>query len=134
VILGRARVPVLVVTVASTWIVVGGLATGSHASAHAVLETASPADGELLEDSPSEVVATFTEPPDPELSTMRVLDPGGAEVGSGPAEVDPSRRRMTVPVDDLTDGVYTVAWRAVSQVDGHVTAGSYSFGPRRSGT
>ena len=28
----------------------------------------------------------------------------------------------------LTRGVYTVVWRAVSRIDGHPTAGAFSFG------
>jgi copper transport protein len=124
----RARALVLVALLAAAWTVVGGLVTGTRAGAHAQIRSAVPGDGELVSESPTEVVITFTEPPDPELSTLRVLDSTGGSAETGLQEVDPDRRRMSVLVEDLPDGVYTVTWRAVSQVDGHLTAGSYSFG------
>ena len=34
---------------------------------------------------------------------------------------------MRVPLGPLPDGVYTVAWRTVSAIDGHVAAGSFAF-------
>ncbi|HEY7874066.1 MAG TPA: copper resistance protein CopC, partial [Actinomycetota bacterium] len=110
------------------WVAAGGLATGTRADAHAQLRSSVPADGELVQESPNEVVITFTEPPDPDLSTIRVLDSTGAPATSGPQQVDPDHRQMRAPVQDLADGVYTVSWRAVSQTDGHLTAGSYTFG------
>jgi copper transport protein len=124
----RVRALVLVAFMASAWLIVGGFATGPRADAHAVIEEAVPAQGELLQDAPADVVITFTEPPDPDLSTLRVLDATGRGVTDGPTEIDPRQRQMRAPLGDLTQGVYTVAWRAVSQTDGHVTAGSYSFG------
>ena len=35
---------------------------------------------------------------------------------------------MLVPVADLADGTYVVAWRTLSVVDGHVIRGSFAFG------
>jgi copper transport protein len=34
---------------------------------------------------------------------------------------------LQAPVGELADGTYTVGWRAVSSVDGHVTRGSFAF-------
>ena len=38
---------------------------------------------------------------------------------------DPTR--MTVSLGSLPDGVYTVAWKAISATDGHLTSGSFPF-------
>jgi copper transport protein len=124
----RARALCAVALLTIAWLVVGDVTARQSAGAHAVIDEASPSDGELLDKSPAEVAITFTEPPDPELSTLRVLDSTGGSVTTGATEVDPKARAMSVAVEDLADGVYTVAWRAVSQTDGHVTSGSYSFG------
>ncbi len=35
---------------------------------------------------------------------------------------------VRAPIGGLADGVYTVSWRTVSAVDGHVSAGSFGFG------
>ena len=36
--------------------------------------------------------------------------------------------KLTVPLQKLPSGVYTVAWRTVSAVDGHLASGSFAFG------
>ena len=73
---------------------------------------------------------TFTEPPDPKLSLVHVLDVNGTTVEAGPVEAVPGhddQLRIPLPAD-LPDGVYTVSWRVVSEADGHATAGAFSFG------
>lgn len=105
------------------------LALSGRAYAHALVKSSAPSDGQLLDSSPSEVVVTFTEPPDPTLSLLHVLDSSGKEVESGKsALVATDRFSLRVPVTRLADGVYTVSWRAISLADGHVTAGSFTFG------
>ncbi len=100
------------------------------AFAHALLERSTPAPNETLETTPASLTLTFTEPPDPALSSVRLLGASGADVGIGPMHV--AGRTITVPVTSrLTDGTYTVTWRAVSRTDGHVTAGSFAFGVGR---
>jgi copper transport protein len=99
------------------------------ATAHSFLRTSTPEDGEVLQTAPSEVVLEFTEPPELELHTqIRVLDPHGQEVDSGALEQGDRPEILSVEIPELHDGVYTVTWRALSRVDGHVTAGSFAFG------
>ncbi len=105
------------------------LLTGAPAGAHALLRRSDPAAGALLAAAPPRVVLTFTEPPDPNLSTIHVLDEGGKDVEEGVARpVAGSRLELQVGLPALPDGVYTVIWRTVSETDGHVTAGSFAFG------
>lgn len=104
------------------------LAFAPAASAHAGLESSDPADGAVVPDSPTQIVLTFTEPPDPDLSIVRLLDAGGAPVTTGDATVT-AGKTLTVPIPEpLADGVYTVIYRVVSSADGHVTAGAFAFG------
>jgi len=101
----------------------------SAAGAHALIRSSDPADGALLQRAPRQVLITFTEEPDPSLSVIHVLDQGGRPVESGKAERVPGRPlELRVPLKQVPNGVYTVSWRVVSRVDGHVTAGAYSFG------
>ena len=72
---------------------------------------------------------TFGERPDPKLSTIKVLDTSGKVVSTGPSTaVSGDPLKLTVPLQLLPSGVYTVAWRTVSAVDGHLATGSFAFG------
>jgi copper transport protein len=104
-------------------------AWAAPAAAHAELRSSDPADGAVLRTAPSQVRLTFTEPPDPTLSFVHVLDAlgKGVEVGS-PRPVPGDRFSIRTSLGSLPKGVYTVTWRTVSEADGHVTAGSFSFG------
>ncbi|HJT38264.1 MAG TPA: copper resistance protein CopC [Actinomycetota bacterium] len=105
-----------------------GLASPS-ASAHALLRSSDPADGAQLAKSPSVVVMAFTEDPDPSLSVVHVIDQSGNNVEKGKARAVPGHPdELSVDVGNLPNGVYTVSWRTVSRVDGHVTAGAFAFG------
>jgi copper transport protein len=103
--------------------------SASPASAHSVVKSSDPTNGEVLQRSPSRVVIDFTERPDVGLTVVHVLDSGGsAEERGKPQAVPGQAKAVQVAVPSLGRGVYTVTWRTVSRDDGHVTAGSFSFG------
>jgi copper transport protein len=107
----------------------GALALPQVVAAHALLQSSDPAAGSTLAASPSAVTITFGEQPDARLSSIKVLDSSGRNVASGPSRAVPGAPlQLTVPLPSLPDGVYTVSWRTVSAVDGHVAAGSFAFG------
>ena len=96
--------------------------------AHALLVSANPAPNTAVANSPASLTLTFTESPDPKLSIVHVLDSSGAERSAGGVTAIPGKPdELMVPLAPLPDGVYTVSWRTVSSVDGHVAAGSYAF-------
>ncbi|MDP8956525.1 MAG: copper resistance protein CopC [Actinomycetota bacterium] len=107
-----------------------GLAGGSPvAHAHALVQSSSPANGDVLETSPQAVLVTFTEPPDRGLSQIQVFDAAGVPVTNDPVEAVPGQpRALRAPVPELPEGTYTVSWRVLSTVDGHITTGSFAFG------
>jgi copper transport protein len=99
------------------------------ALAHANLQSSDPAANAVLDQSPTEVTLTFTEPPEISLTSVRVLDTSGGDREQGSLQADPSDRfTIRQLVETLPKGVYTVAWRAVSRADGHATAGAFAFG------
>jgi copper transport protein len=109
--------------------VCGVAAWAGPAAAHAALRSSDPADGAILRTAPSQVALTFTEPPDPSLTVLHVLDSLGERVEAGPPQAVPGDRfAIRTPLGSLAKGVYTVTWRTVSETDGHVTAGGFSFG------
>jgi copper transport protein len=113
-----------VVGVAAGWLL---CVAAAPASAHALLESSRPAANATLTSAPTDLSLTFTEPPDPSLSSVRLIASNGTDVALGRPRT--SGRTIDVAVTGtLGDGTYTVDWRVVSRTDGHVTAGSFAFG------
>lgn len=109
--------------------VLGVLAWAPRAHAHGVLSASQPQGRAVLATPPPAVILTFTEAPELAFSSVQVLDRGGGSFGVGQTEVmagDPQTLRLALRA--LEKGVYTVNWRIVSRVDGHLTAGSFAFG------
>jgi copper transport protein len=117
-------------TLAATAVLIALLAgLPSTATGHALLLSSKPVAGSTLGSAPTTIELTFGEAPDPKLSGAKVLDASGGNHATGPVAAVPGKPlELDVPVGALGDGVYTVAWRTVSSVDGHVAAGSFAFG------
>jgi len=62
--------------------------TATGAGAHALVRTSDPSDGSIVQKAPLAVVITFTEPPDPSLSFMHVLNSSGTDVERGKSGPD----------------------------------------------
>ena len=98
------------------------------ASAHANLAESDPAANSVLDSPPERVVIRFTEPLEPALSEIRVLDSQGQQVDLGDSALDPNDPTvMAVSLGTLDSGAYTVAWTNVSTVDGHRVRGAFQF-------
>ena len=102
--------------------------TAQEVSAHANLVSSEPAANSELDEAPERIIIRFTEPIEPSLSHIQVLDASGQRVDLDNSEVDDLNPLvMTVGVGEIPDGTYTVAWRNVSTVDGHRVRGSFVF-------
>ena len=101
--------------------------------AHAVFDRALPAPGGSVGTPPAEAVLVFSEPIDARFSAVVVRDARGAQV-SGPVHAGDDGKTLIVPLQPLPTGVFTVRWRVLSAVDGHVTSGVYAFGVGESPT
>ncbi len=96
--------------------------------AHANYAESDPAANSVVEQSPERVTVRFTEPLEPALSEIQVFDSRGDRVDRQDSAVDSSDPTvMSVSVDELADGTYTVAWKNVSTVDGHRVRGAFVF-------
>jgi copper transport protein len=96
------------------------------ASAHAVLESSSPADGSRLEQSPSEVTLHFDEAVAPIAHDTRVLDESQKTVSTNVS----SNESSTVTIGlrpSLPVGTYIVQFRVLS-ADSHPVSGTITFG------
>ncbi|TME31262.1 MAG: hypothetical protein E6I62_07545 [Chloroflexi bacterium] len=123
---GSARVRLLAAAGAGLAVAIG---LASPVMAHALLASSQPAAGSNLSTAPTDIVLTFTEAPDPKLSSIQVLGSTGTSVTAGPTTaVAGSPTKLQVGLRPLKPGVYTVTWTTVSSVDGHLARGSFAFG------
>lgn len=112
----------------------GVLATLEEAYAHSLPVTESPAPDSIIkkgETLPSKIIIDFSERPDPNVSTITVLNTKNERVSNGDFVIigDNSREAMaTLDSKKLADGVYSVSWMTQSLDDGHIARGSYVFG------
>lgn len=99
------------------------------AAAHALPQSAIPAEGSEVQTAPTVVEITFGEVPDPTLSSITVVNSSDVNVDAGPTTVVPGHPvELEVPLRSIGDGVYTVTWKTVSETDGHLATGAYAFG------
>jgi len=122
----RFAVPVLLAACLAA-VVVG--ADARAAWAHAGLRSSDPPAGAVLDVPPTAVRLTFLEVPEPSLAMIRVTGADGTSYAAGsPTAMPGDDLTLTMPVQLDEKRAYTVTWRVVSAVDGHPSAGSFSFG------
>jgi copper transport protein len=97
------------------------------ASAHANLDRADPPPGTQLDQPPRQLQLSFSEPVDGSFSRVQLLNVQRDAVDRGDSHVAPNDTNSLVVsvTDQLPNGVYTVAWRTLSAVDGHTVNGAY---------
>jgi len=99
------------------------------AGAHALPQSAIPPEGAEVQTAPKVVEITFGEIPDPRLSTITVINSSGVNVDAGSTVVVPGHPlELEVALKSIGNGVCTVTWKTVSEVDGHLATGAYAFG------
>jgi methionine-rich copper-binding protein CopC len=87
--------PLLVLAVVGLWLGV----TAPTAAAHALLRGSDPPAGASLARPPRMVLLSFTEAPDPGLSSIQVLDTSGRVVEAARAAAVPGRPAALQPCD-----------------------------------
>ena len=126
--LTRVRMGLVVLAVVAASLVGGHATPPGEAYAHANLARSAPAPNSTLDSPPNQVVVWFTEPVEPKFSEIQVLDIAGARVDRDDSIVDRNDpTAVSVTLEPLPDGTYTVAWTNVSTVDGHRVRGSFVF-------
>lgn len=106
---------------------VAALAFAQWACAHAHPKDESPRAGATVAADQKQVSIEFDDALEGAFSSLQVTDSAGQAVTSGKSSVDASdKKHMSVALEALKPGVYTVQWVAVA-VDGHRTQGRYAF-------
>lgn len=98
------------------------------ALAHAAYQSSDPPANGQATYGLERVTINFTEQIERSYTDADVYDLNGESVKAGPILFDEAHNnQIHVPVEPLKDGLYTVAWRALS-VDSHTTEGTFLFG------
>ena len=98
------------------------------ASAHAQYVTSTPAPSAVLPSAPTQVSVTLSEAVEGGTGTIRVTNDTGASLNVTPVMYSSDGKTISTSLDPGGPGIYTATWTAVSAVDGHFTAGSFSYG------
>jgi copper transport protein len=97
----------------------------SPAAAHAFLVRTQPIQGSVVQDAPSQVVVTFSEPVQPVSDKIKVLGPDGKQYQTGRSTV--TGAALTIPVRSGTPrGTYVVEYRVIS-ADGHPVGAGFTY-------
>ena len=124
----RVRMGLVVLAVVAASLIGVAWPPLGEAYAHANLARSAPVPNSTLDGPPNQVVVWFTESVEPDFSEIQVLDVAGARVDRDDSIVDRNDpTAVSVTLEPLPDGTYTVAWKNVSTVDGHTTRGSFVF-------
>jgi methionine-rich copper-binding protein CopC len=107
----------------------------NNAYGHANPVSYSPAANSIIQQVneqslPSKVTILFSERPEPKVSYIHVTNSKNVRVDNNDYTIsEPNNREATITLDtsNLSAGVYTVSWLALSRDDGHISKGSYVF-------
>ena len=100
--------------------------SATAASAHAVVVSSQPADGERLPTAPASVTLQFNEPVKADLGGLQVVDSQGKRVDTGTNRVTGDSLTTSLE-NDLPDGTYVASYR-VTSADSHPVKGAIVFG------
>jgi len=100
------------------------------ATAHANYVSSDPLPDAILpyNSTPTSVSVTLSEAIETNLGSIEVTNETGARFDVPPVSLSADGRTMSVRLNATGPGIFTVAWRATSAVDGHFTAGSFAYG------
>lgn len=108
-------------------LVTGAVLTGAPpASAHAALTGSVPERGSVVDTAPEQVSITFSEKVALADNSLRVLDPKGERVDTGPTSEQGEAGYSVALKPELPDGTFTVTYQVVS-ADSHPVAGAFTF-------
>ncbi|MEI8238514.1 MAG: copper resistance protein CopC [Actinomycetota bacterium] len=96
------------------------------ASAHAVLESSTPAANSVIEVSPPTLELRYDEAVNASLASVKLFDGKGKPVVLDTPRAGATSATVVMTLPKLSNGLYAVVWR-VTSVDGHVVDGAFSF-------
>ena len=104
------------------------MAAAGNVFAHAELKSSMPEKDARLKTAPTEVSIMFDEEVNPKLSRIVVQDAKGRPVDKADSHlVGGDAKQLSVDLNQLEAGTYTVIWTSVAADDGHKLSSKFSF-------
>lgn len=100
----------------------------SPAYAHPVIVESNPQSSSTVPAGTTQVVIRYSEAVELDFSEIRVLDSNGNQIDNKDTRYLQEESVLAVTTPPLTDGVYTVASKVLSKVDGHLVPETLVFG------
>ncbi|TLZ43733.1 MAG: hypothetical protein E6K19_06655 [Methanobacteriota archaeon] len=108
-------------------VLVASLALSGPVAAHAQYVSSDPVANSILATAPGQVSVTLSETIQPGTGGIAVTNTSGTRFDQPNVTYSADRRTMSVSLAANGPGVYSVTWSAVSALDGHATAGGFSY-------
>ncbi len=99
-----------------------------YASAHPFTEETSPSSAVNAPVGLTEITVIFSESIELDFSSLKVFDSKGDQIDNKDSQYYLGEESLIVTTPPLEDGVYTVASKVLSKVDGHLVPDAFIFG------
>ena len=103
-------------------------ASFSSAYAHPVIVESNPQSSSTVPAGTTQIVIRYSEAVELDFSEIRVLDSNGNQIDNKDTRYLQEESVLVVTTPPLTEGVYTVASKVLSKVDGHLVPETLVFG------
>ncbi|MEM3064069.1 MAG: CopD family protein [Candidatus Nitrosotenuis sp.] len=100
----------------------------SSAYAHPIIVESNPKPSSTVPAGTTQIIIRYSEAVELDFSEIRVLDSNGNQIDNKDTRYLQDESVLAVTTPPLTDGIYTVASKVLSKVDGHLVPETLVFG------
>ena len=98
------------------------------ASAHPFLLDSEPAQGQSVPAGTTQIITYYSEAVEIDFSSLKIYDSNGNQIDNQDTAYNNEESSLVVTTPPLEDGVYTIASKVLSKVDGHLVQAAIIFG------
>jgi len=98
------------------------------ASAHPFLLDSNPAQGQSVPAGTTQIFTFYSEAVEIDFSSLKIYDSNGNQIDNQDTAYNNEESSLVVTTPPLEDGVYTIASKVLSKVDGHLVQAAIIFG------
>ena len=98
------------------------------ASAHPFLLDSDPAQGQSIPTGTTQIFTFYSEAVEIDFSSLKIYDSNGNQIDNQDTAYNNEESSLVVTTPPLEDGVYTIASKVLSKVDGHLVQAAIIFG------
>ena len=98
------------------------------AYAHPFLLDSEPAQGQSVSIGTTQIITYYSEAVEIDFSELKIYDSNGNQIDNRDTAYHDGEESLSVTTPPLEDGVYTIASKVLSKVDGHLVQAAIVFG------